>query len=219
MKILVHGDKEKHFFAMDSIREPYYANIKHEKNNIDFLRPWWCELTALYYVLNNYNDTIIGIEQYRRYLLNNEKTAPLNETEINSLLLNYDIICGKERYPSHVGRYIYCWPINTGKKFYFEIYLDVLNDMFGKEMSDFFRNFLYGIWHCHGNLMIGKRQIIKEYMDFLINTFDEFKKRIDLRNTIRSFEYISEFLFGAWLTYNNYKIYFSHWMNCGRIIE
>lgn len=219
MKILVHGDNTKNFFNMDSIREPYYANVKHDENNIDFLRPWWCELTALYYVLTNYTDDIVGIEQYRRYIMNNTKTAPIGEEEINVLLNDYDVICGKDRYPGPVGPYIYCWPIRTGKQYYFEIYLNVINDLYGKEMAEHFRKFLYGNWHCHGNLVIGKREVLQDYMNFLIETFDVFKNKIDLRFTARSFEYISEFLFGAWLTYNNKKIYFSHWMNCGKIIE
>lgn len=220
MKILVHGDNTKKFFNMDSIREPYYANVKHDKNNIDFLRPWYCELTALYYVLNNYTDDIIGLEQYRRYILKNDLSKPIDEIEISNILQNYDVICGKEHYPNGNGAYIFTWPIRNGLKDRFLVFIDTIKQMYGNEMADHFNKFLYGQWHCHGNLMIGKRTIIKEYFEWLCNTFVEYNKKIKLdNNSYRTNEYLSEFFFGAWLTYNNYKIYFSHWMNCGRIIE
>lgn len=223
MKILVHGDFGKTFFNMGySIREPYYANMQHELANIDFLRPWYCELTALYYVLNNYNDDVVGIEQYRRYILSDDEKQPITEKEIQEKLKNADVICGYNRYPCKwCGDYIYTWPIKTGKKHYFEAYLEVIKEMYGDKMYEHFNNFLYGQWHCHGNLVIGKRDVLEKYMMFLIETFASLKQKVNIwdNKNQRMLEYLSEFLFGAWLTFYGYKIYWQPWNNCGQVME
>lgn len=220
MKILVHGDSNKNFHLKESeIRTYYYADIKHENNNIDFLRPWFCELTALYYVLNNYKDDIVGIEQYRRFILSDNEKEPITENEILEKLKESDVICGYNRYPDPNGTYIYTWPINNGKKVYFEIYLNVLKELYGEALYTHFRNFLYGQWHCHGNLVIGKRKVLEDYFDFLIETFTVLKTKLNIQNYPRMLEYLSEFLFGAWLTWNNKKIYWQPWYNCGRVME
>ena len=220
MKILVHGDSNKNFHLKESnIRTYYYADVKHENNNIDFLRPWFCELTALYYVLNNYKDDIVGIEQYRRFILSDNEKEPITENEILEKLKESDVICGYNRYPDANGTYIYTWPINNGKKVYFEIYLTVLKEMYGEALYTHFRNFLYGQWHCHGNLVIGKRKVLEDYFDFLIETFTVLKTKLNIQNYPRMLEYLSEFLFGAWLTWNNKKIYWQPWYNCGRVME
>ena len=78
---------------------------------------------------------------------------------------------------------------------------------------------MYGQWHCHGNLVIGKRTVLEDYFDFLINTFTVLKTKLDIHRYPRMLEYLSEFLFGAWLTYNNKKIYWQPWSNCGRVVE
>lgn len=220
MKILVHGDKGKEFLVPESnIRTHYYANEHHDGVNIDFLRPWFCELTALFYCLNNYSDDIVGLEQYRRFILSDDELQPITETEILEKLKDADVICGYNRYPDANGNYIYTWPINTGKKAYFETYLSVLKEMCGDELYAHFRNFMYGQWHCHGNLVIGKRAVLEDYFDFLINTFTVLKTKLDIQHYPRMLEYLSEFLFGAWLTYNNKRIYWQPWYNCNRVME
>lgn len=221
MKILVHGDKDKNFLVKESnIRKYYYANEKHEGNNIDFLRPWFCELTALYYGLNNYKDNIIGLEQYRRFILSDDEKQPITEIEILEKLKDADVICGYNRYPDPgVGSYIYQWPIKTGKQYYFEVYLEVLKELYGESVYIHFKNFLYGQWHCHGNLVIGKKELLENYFNFLIDTFTVLKTKLNIQNYPRMLEYISEFLFGAWLTYNNKKIYWQPWYNCNRVME
>ena len=47
MKILVVGRNDNKYLNFDNIRENYFVNVEHEKDNIDYLNPWYCELTAL----------------------------------------------------------------------------------------------------------------------------------------------------------------------------
>lgn len=216
MKILVHGDSGKTFFKFDENRSAYFADLFHSSPNIDNLRFSYCELTALYYVLHNSNDPIVGIEQYRRYLMNEEGTAPIGLQEVSDALKDYDVICGVNYYfPGNTcGDCIYAWPKAHGLEPYFEEYLNVIQRMYGDSMYLHFRNYLNGKVHCHGNLMIGKRHVLQDYLDFLMKTCDELANHINIMTAPRLVEYLSEFLFGAWLTYNNKRIYWAPFFNC-----
>ena len=54
--------------------------------------------------------------------------------------------------------------------------------MYGEALYTHFRNFLYGQWHCHGNLVIGKRKVLEDYFDFLIETFTVLKTKLNIQN-------------------------------------
>lgn len=219
MKIYVVGSSKNKFLPLDNIREKFLIDQKHEGDNIDFLNPWYCELTGLYYLLKHVDDKIVGLEHYRRYFLGKNCTV-LNEEEIKNILTDYDIICAKEHYPNRNGSYIFTWPIRNGEKTHFLQFIATLKNLYGDDVAKYFNDFLYGTWHCQGNLMIGKKEIIEKYLDWLFNTLLEYNKTVKLtENTRRINAYISEFFFGAWLTLNGYKIYWSKYNNCGNIID
>lgn len=219
MKIYVVGSSKNKFLPLDDIREKFLIDQPHEGDNIDFLNPWYCELTGLYYLWKHVDDDIVGLEHYRRYFLG-KNGAILDKKEIENILINYDIICAKEHYPNGNGTYIFTWPIRNGKRDYFLQFIATLKNLYGDEVAKHFNDFLYGQWHCQGNLMIGKRKIIEKYLEWLFNTLIEYNKTVNLtENTKRINAYISEFFFGAWLTLNNYKIYWSKYNNCGNIID
>lgn len=219
MKLYVVGSSKTEFKELDDIRVPFLTDVKHNEINIDFLNPWYCEITGLYHLINNTNDDIIGLEQYRRYFLSNNGKTRLGKEEINLLLKDYDIICAKEHYPNRNGPCIYCWPIKTGKKEKFEIFLNIL-EKYDKNMANYFRNYLNGQWHIQGNLVVGKREILEKYLNWLLTIMIEYNKIIKLTSeNIRINAYISEFFLGAWLTYYKYKLYFNKYTNAGIIVD
>ena len=73
MKIYVVGSTKNSFLPLNSIREKFFIDEKHNGDNIDSLNPWYCELTAMYYLWKNCNDDIVGLEHYRRYFVNEKK--------------------------------------------------------------------------------------------------------------------------------------------------
>ena len=98
MKIYVVGSSKNKFLPLDNIREKFLIDQKHEGDNIDFLNPWYCELTGLYYLWKHCDDDIVGLEHYRRYFVNN-KNKIISEQEIRNILQNKDVICNKYTYP------------------------------------------------------------------------------------------------------------------------
>ena len=91
MKIYVVGSSKNNFLPLDNIREKFLIDQKHEGDNIDFLNPWYCELTGLYYLWKHCDDDIVGLEHYRRYFVNGKGNL-LSENEIRNILKNYDVI-------------------------------------------------------------------------------------------------------------------------------
>lgn len=86
MIIFSAGHSTAKFISRKYKSTHYYVDQLHEGDNIDFLNPWYCELTALYYLYKHHeNDNIFGLDQYR-------KAFNLDETQINDKLLKYDIL-------------------------------------------------------------------------------------------------------------------------------
>ena len=94
MKIYVVGSSKNKFLPLDNIREKFLIDQPHEGDNIDFLNPWYCELTGLYYLWKHVDDEIIGLEHYRRYFVN-DKGNLLSEGEIKEILKYNDCILMK----------------------------------------------------------------------------------------------------------------------------
>ena len=104
MKIYVVGNSKNKFLPLDNIREKFLIDQPHEGDNIDFLNPWYCELTGLYYLWKHADDKIVGLEHYRTYFW--KDGHPINETQIKEELKKGDIICSGWKMPNpfHGGK-------------------------------------------------------------------------------------------------------------------
>ncbi len=206
MKIYVVGSSKNKFLPLDNIREKFLVDQKHEGDNIDFLNPWYCELTGLYYLWKHCDDDIVGMEHYRRYFIN-EKSELLSEGEIREILKDHDVICRKFIFSTdkihnqknafsfwsirnlpHLKRFISFLPENE-------------KTFFNKELTEL-------PYFAQCNMFIGKSKIVEEYLNWFLPYAVKFTKE-DLFNAPRIIGYISEFLFGAWLKMNGYKIYWN----------
>ncbi len=202
MKIYVIGSSKNKFLPLDDIREKFLIDEKHESANIDFLNPWYCELTGLYYLWKHVDDDIVGLEHYRRYFVN-EKGELLGENEIKEILKDNDVICKKWVFKEHSETNIYnCWKFGSG--------LPTLNSFLNCIEDQNFRKFIEEKIHTQEyfyqcNMFIGKKKILDDYFDWLFNTLVNLKKE-DFVNKPRICGYFAEYFFGLWLQYNNVKI-------------
>lgn len=209
MKIYVVGSDKNNFLKLNNIREKFIINNKHEGDNIDNLNPWYCELTGLYWIWKNSNEDIVGLEHYRRYFVN-EKNNILSEIEIKNRLKDNDIICIKANYSKR--RPPKAWLMENDKWYDMQKFLCFIKIYIGKEYYEYCVKHLNGNWHALGNMFICKKVLIDEYCEFMFDltfAYIDAEKHFGRSLPKRIIGYFTEFLFGAWLTYNNKKIKFN----------
>lgn len=203
MKIYVVGSSKNKFLLLDNIREKFLIDQPHDGDNIDFLNPWYCELTGLYYLWKHVDDDIVGLEHYRRYFVN-DKGNLLSENEIREILKDNDVICKKWIFKEH-GEVNGLSFLRKSHRFsYYNKFLSFLP----KNESNFIRHELNTLpYFAQCNMSICKKEIIDKYMTWFIEHAIKFNSE-ELLNSPRIIGYISEFIFGAWLKMNGYKIKF-----------
>ena len=217
MKIYVVGSSKNKFLPLDNIREKFLIDQPHEGDNIDFLNPWYCELTGLYYLWKHVDDDIVGLEHYRTYFW--KDGHPINKEQIKEELKHGDIICGGYSYPTPWCRTCCYDELNKHTKTV-QQFLKILFDK-DKVFADYFGNFLKGKRLCACNLFIGPKKIFNEWMEFFFDVIIDFEKKCPIgpgTNTLRREGYFAEFMFGAWLEYNGYKIIDTSIMKMNKIL-
>ena len=199
MKIYVVGSSKNKFLPLDNIREKFLIDQPHEGDNIDFLNPWYCELTGLYYLWKHVDDEIVGLEHYRRYFIN-DKRKLLSESEIREILKTNDIIA--YRYYGQNGVKALC---NSGKGKSLALALAIVNVYYGSDVAKFFKNKLSGKYTSENNMFICKKEIINEYCAWLFTLLKLFDEN-DTERIPRIDGYIAEYFFGPYLEWKQYRI-------------
>lgn len=199
MKIYVVGSSKNKFLPLDNIREKFIIDEKHEGVNMDFLNPWYCELTGLFYLWKNVNDDIVGLEHYRRYHLNS-KLKLLSESEITDILKTHDIICTKEdgdgltleqRFRTMRNEFTYL--MNAVKELYPEQY-------------DSLKQFIKQRWHWQFNMFICRKELLNQYCEWLFPILLSITEKYKTNIKKRSIGYLAEIiLFSFYFTVINKK--------------
>lgn len=207
MSIYVVGSSKNKFLPLNDIRTKFIIDEPHDGANIDFLNPWYCELTGLYYMWRHCTDDIVGLEHYRRYFVNNKREL-LTKSEIQSALSTYDIILRYFECPRHQPTN---WlHMSNPRKPFLQYFLQSLDD----EYRDYITNAIYSshiLAQC--NMFICKRPLLHEYCSWLFPAlskipFDYF------RQSSRIIGYLAEFCFLHWVTFHNKKILWGESITC-----
>jgi hypothetical protein len=198
MKIFVVGSSKNTFLPLNDIRTKFLVDVPHDGSNIDFLNPWYCELTGLYYMWQHCTDDIIGLEHYRRYFVNSDNML-LSSAEILNMLTNTDMLVREYVFPEDRP--------NALAHFSAERLPFLLRfvDSFNLDEKNFFMDRLSNSRRfAQCNMFIGKRSIIDTYCRWLL----KYASKIPFDDMIRSpriIGYLAEFVFGFWLDYMGYK--------------
>jgi hypothetical protein len=208
MKIYVVGSSKNKFLPLDNIREKFLIDQPHEGDNIDFLNPWYCELTGLYYLWKHVDDDIVGLEHYRRYFVNN-KGKLLSENEIYNLMKSCEIITPLKQYRNNIP--IKTWPIQNKIWVDFQKFLCFIKHYVNEEYYKSCLNVLNNNKHYYANMIICKKEILNQYCEFIFDVLKNFRLAEAYYNrklTPRILGYFTEFLFKAWadMMHKNVKI-------------
>lgn len=213
VKIYVVGSSKDDYFELDNIRKKWFWDEKRVENNIDKLNPQLSEGTCLYWLWQNDNSDIVGLEHYRRYFAENGK--PLTEQRIKEILQTHDIILHRS---DDIGATTFIassccnriggnmLPVAEAIYHYFEHYWPhKAKDLAQQYMSRY---------HWQGNMFIARKTIINDFCAWLFDfLFNKCGSLINTNIPPRTLGYMIElFLFPYWMNNNNLKIY-----NCERV--
>lgn len=210
-----------------------FENMIHDDEgvNISEKNPMYCELTAQYWAWKNADADYYGFFHYRRYMSFSEKKYeenPFCDVEMKYLDDNvYEKLClTEETMVGKIKQYdiIATTPVNlkklnkTLKSNYYQYAitpyqyaedLDVVLDIIKEKYPDMYdsaykylHNSIIG-YYC--NMFIMKRELFKEYSEWLFTILEEHEKRRDYSDydidAYRVSGYLGERLFGIYYDY------------------
>lgn len=185
-------------------------------DNISTLNSSFCELTGLYSIWKNDNQSeYVGLEHYRRLFSNRKMNLfgykVLSKKTISKYLENADIILPVK----------HCWPHETNlidqyRHEQIASDIDLLEQLINEEYKDYVESFnkvMYNNnWAYNYNMFVCKKSLIDEYCEFLFDVLFKLKDRININDgrdnyQARVFGFLSERLFNVWIAYKgNLKI-------------
>lgn len=175
--------------------------------NISAMNCYYSELTGVYWIWKNYEESeYVGICHYRRYLIN-EEGGIFDEAGFEEILKDYDIITSKRLkydftyYDGYDDAHNIKDLIETGK---------VLKEKYPQYYTNF-EHLVHSNESYFGNIMVTSKKLFDEYASWLFDIFEEVQKRIDISSYDdyhkRVFGFISEFLLFVWVTTNKLNAY------------
>jgi hypothetical protein len=160
----------------------------------------------MYWVWKNVSCDVVGICHYRRYLLDHDGRL-FNHDTIAAALKEYDVITTKNLQLN--------FPYNEGFASHHKpIYLETTAEVLGELYPEYYATFSRLVREKHtyfGNMLIMKKTLYDEYMEWLFAILFGVQKRVKVEEEDsyhrRIFGFISEFLQYVWIVKNNLKVY------------
>lgn len=177
-------------------------------DNISWKNPNYCELTGLYSIWKNSQDDIVGLVHYRRFFTKNRFSVSTkyfydNKT-IEKIFKCKDIIVGERVYSNTQN--IKC----DYSTFHYAKDWDTLKEVIRKYYPSYYSDFLMieeQNWFYPYNMLIGQKQLVDDYCEWLFNILSLVETSVDLndysKQQARIFGFMSERLLALWIIHNN----------------
>ncbi len=193
-------------------KELYDYKRDDSGDNISYKNSDYCELTGLYWIWKNTDDSYKGIVHYRRFFCKsrwngNEKNI-ISIDKLNEWLEEYDLIT---TYQEHIR-------FSLKKKLILyhcsEEVFDAMRDSVLRlypEYIDCFDKVFNGNTMSICNMVYCKKKVFDSYCEWLFKILNETEKTVEqkkLEYQPRLYGFLSERLFNVWINYNN--------LNCKR---
>lgn len=176
-------------------------------DSISSLNAYFCELTGMYWLWKNYQDSdYIGVCHYRRYLIN-QKGSVFTEEQLSQLLSQYDFITTKLLtlpcpYQQGFSEHHHIKDLMTTG--------NVLKDRH-PNYYDTFQRLIQGPNTYFGNILITSKKNYDAYCAWLFDILFEVQKHTDFTGynsyQKRLFGFLSEFLQTVWIQYHQLNTY------------
>ena len=220
IKIFVAAHKEAEF-PKNSIYVPIEVGAYNKEkflkvtdntgDNISEKNPFFCELTATYWILKNDKSDIVGLTHYRRYFFKkhtNEMSEVLKKNDIEDILKEYDIIVPNKTYLFKYKNIKDAY-VNIHKESDFNLCREIIEEKYPEYIDAFDKvSNSRSFYAC--NMFISNKKIFDEYYNWLFDILFDLEKKVDISNydnyNKRIFGFLSERLFNVWLEYKGLKI-------------
>lgn len=222
MKIFVATHKE-YEFPNDSLYCPIQVGAKINNKmdrvlsddsgeNISDKNPYYCELTALYWLWKNVEDDVVGLVHYRRYFGSDDSNILINGHRIidgrylQCLNNSVDILLPERVSLSKKYRNVF-WHYYDGHHIQDLLKVRVL---LKNKFPEYFESFEHvmrqdSLYIC--NMFVAKKCVIDKYCEWIFDVLFSLESHIDLKNYTqyqkRVYGFLSERLFNVWLHKNN----------------
>lgn len=179
-------------------------------DNISIKNPYYCELTALYWIWKNVDCENVGLCHYRRFFvdLKNEKIEVAKIRELDKILNKYDLIVPKvSKLRTTVKKHYEMNVKNNG--------LDIVCKMIIEEDSSFIphvKRILNSKECFYCNMFYAKKEIINEYCKWLFNLLTKLEPYINMNGWSqyeqRFYGFLAEILFNIWVSHEKLDVFY-----------
>lgn len=201
----------------------FYIGVSGSKNhffndntgdNISFKNPFYCELTAQYYIWKNINCNIVGLVHYRRFFYHPFKSfrriKKYTTDEFEKILRKYDVILPKaiKLYKKGKARTVKEQMKGNEDPIEFKIVREILNSYY-KDYLPAFDFVMKSKKMYFYNIIVSSKLIFDSYSSFLFDVLEKTEniykdRKIEIEK--RLFGYISERLIYVFVLKNKFKI-------------
>ena len=204
-KIIKGNDIYKLILLGENTKSSNEYCIETEGDNIAYLNPFISEMSGIYWICKNSDADIIGLVHYRRYFVKRKYFGRLIDKEyILKNLKNNDLLIHHGTAPLRGTNH--------------DVYGDeTLNDAFGllknmyPEYIDSYNEVINSEYPLSFfNMFVANRDIINEYIDWVIPLLEELSRTSDVSENPRMIGVIGEFLFNVYIHHNNLKFKWVH---------
>jgi hypothetical protein len=182
-------------------------------DQISDLNPYYCELTAIYWIWKNFHDAnaFVGLCHYRRQLSDENHfdvlmKKPISLEKISKYLNEFDILLPQKTYHEFA---LYDMYDKHDKSHKINDLIVMLNSLQQKHHIPYAESLKFmmntnSAYYC--NMIICKKSIFDDYCTWAFPVLDQVFKEINFDNRnkseMRVIGYLSERLFNIWLTFH-----------------
>lgn len=181
-------------------------------NNIADENPWYCELTAQYWVWKNWNykDTsVIGLSHYRRFFFEYQKDSKHWKNDIltmrraKEILKTHRIIMNYPTVKLPGMAYLFKHIPDSQQNKHWSIISKIVSEYY-PEMMDTFNKYMFGHFIVWGNMFVTTGGVLREYSEWLFDVMKKYDQEIEKRGEERIPRvdgYLTELLLLIWVNY------------------
>lgn len=213
----IQTGKEQSIFSLDIVAD-------NTNDNISVKNPYFCELTATYWIWKNVKADIVGLFHYRRFLnfinaetkvhnLTNNFASQygITKSNINSILKDYDLIVPVKTKRTKISVYDYYKREHFASDM--DLVLDIIKQKYPSDYKIAENELKNNSQMFIGNLLIANKHVFDVYAEWLFSILFEVEKQIQpevLQRDVyqqRVYGFLAERLMGVFIaTHSNLKV-------------